>query len=216
MSDISIRQDVLDELEFEPSLDAAHIGVAVENGVATLSGHVASYAEKLAVEQAVRRVKGVKAIAEEIEVRYPGDKRTADDEIAARALSILRWSAVVPADSVMIKVQAGWVTLSGQLNWDYQRRAAEAEVRRLSGVSGVKNAITIKPLTQASDVKRKIEDALKRSAELQAQKISVLVQEGGKITLEGQVRGWQERAAAERAAWSAPGVVKVEDHLRIA
>jgi osmotically-inducible protein OsmY len=215
MSDIEIRQDVLDELEFEPSVNAANIGVTVERGVATLSGHVGSYAEKLAAEKAVRRVKGVQAIAEEIEVRYPGDKQTADDEIARRALSILRWSIGIPADSVMVKVQGGWITLSGEVEWDYQRHSAETSVRRLSGVVGVVNSITIKPKLQTVDVKRKIEDALKRSAEVQAQKISVLVQDGGKITLEGRVHDWQERTAVERAAWSVPGVVKVEDHLRI-
>lgn len=216
MSDITIRQNVMDELEFEPSVDAAHIGVAVENGVAALCGHVGSYAEKLAAEQAVRRVKGVRAIAEEIEVRYPNDKKTADDEIAARILSILRWSSVVLADSVMVRVQNGWVSLSGEVNWDYERRAAEAQVRRLAGVVGVVNDITIKPRVQSADVKGKIECALRRNAEVEAQKISVIVRDGGNITLEGQVNDWQERAAAERAAWSVPGVTKVDDRLRIA
>lgn len=142
MSDIVLRQDIMDELEFEPSINAAHIGVVVDKGVVTLSGYVDSYAEKLAAEKAVKRVKGVLAIAEEVEVRFPSDKKTADDEIASRAVSILRWSAVVPADSVMVKVQHGQVHLSGQVDWRFQRSAAEAEIRRLSGVVGVMNSIT--------------------------------------------------------------------------
>src|SRR5579883_3242924 len=120
-SDLQLRQDVLDELDFEPAVNAAHIGVAVADGVVTLSGHVGSYAEKLAAESAARRVKGVRAIAQEIEVRYPSDKKTADDEIAARILSLLRWNTVVPADSIQVRVQDGWVTLTGQVDWQFQR-----------------------------------------------------------------------------------------------
>lgn len=216
MSDLTLRQTVLDELEFEPSVDAAHIGVAVKDGVVTLSGHVGSYAEKLAAEQATRHVKGVQAIAQEIEVRYPEDQKTADDEIAARALNILRWSAVVPAGSVLVKVQDGWVTLSGQVSWQYQRNAAESQIRRLSGVKGVVNSVTIKSRVQPIDVKRKIEDALKRNAEIQAQSIRVSVEDGGRVELEGNVHDWREREVAENAAWSVPGVVRVDDRLHIA
>lgn len=215
MSDSALRQDIIDELEFEPRVNAAHIGVAVENGVVTLSGHVGSYAEKLAAEKAAKRVKGVHAIAEEIEVRFPSDKKTADDEIASRAVNILRWSAVVPPDSVMIKVQDGWVRLSGEVNWQFQRSAAEAEIRRLSGVTGVINGITIKPRVQPVDIKRKIEAALKRHAEIEAQGIRVTVEDGGRVGLEGYVHDWREREAATDAAWSAPGVVRVDDRLRI-
>jgi osmotically-inducible protein OsmY len=215
MSDSALRQDIIDELEFEPRVNAAHIGVAVENGVVTLSGHVGSYAEKLAAEKAAKRVKGVHAIAEKIEVRCPSDKKTADDEIASRAVNILRWSAVVPPDSVMIKVQDGWVRLSGEVNWQFQRSAAEAEIRRLSGVTGVINGITIKPRVQPVDIKRKIEAALKRHAEIEAQGIRVTVEDGGRVGLEGYVHDWREREAATDAAWSAPGVVRVDDRLRI-
>lgn len=215
MSDLSLRQDIIDELDWEPSVDSAHIGVAVDKGVVTLSGHVGSYAEKLAAEKAVKRVKGVQAIAEEIQVRLPSDKKTADDEIAARALSLLRWSAVVPEGRVMVKVQDGWVSLSGQVDWQYQRAAAEAEVRRLSGVAGVINGIAIKPRVQPLDVKRRIEEALRRNAQIQAQGIHVSVENGGRVSLEGSVQDWREREAAENAAWAAPGVVGVEDHLRI-
>lgn len=215
MGDIGLRQDIIDELDCDPSVNAAHIGVAVEKGVVTLSGHVASYSEKLAVEKAVKRVKGVTAIAEEIKVRFPEDAKAADDEIAARAVNLLRWSAVVPPGSVLVKVQDGWVNLSGQVNWQYQRSAAEAEVRRLSGVAGVVNSIDIKPRVQPADVKRRIEDALRRNAEIEAGGIRVLVGEGGRISLEGYVHDWREREAAEHAAWSAPGVLRVDDHLRI-
>lgn len=216
MSDTSLRQDIIDELDFEPSVRAAHVGVAVDSGVVTLSGHVGSYAEKLAAERAVKRVKGVRAIAQEIEVRYPNDLKTADDEIAKRAVNILRWSAVVPQDSVQVKVQDGWVTLSGLVEWQFQRTAAEAEIRRLSGVAGVINAITIKVRVHSADVKRTIEDALMRSAEVEAQGIRVSLLGDGKVALDGKVHDWQERDAVSRAAWSAPGVVSVDDRLTIA
>lgn len=216
MTDTQIRQDIIDELDFEPSVNAAHIGVAVDDGVVTLTGHVASYAEKLAAEQAVRRVKGVQAIAQEIEVRFPSDKKTADDEIAARALNILRWSAVVPTEKVQVKVQNGWVTLTGEVDWQFQRSSAESELRKLSGVAGVINDIVLKSRVQPQDIKRKIEDALKRSAEIEAQGIRVSVLDGGKVSLEGKVHDWQERRSVENAAWSALGVTSVEDNLAIA
>lgn len=216
MSDQILRQSVIDELDFEPSVNAAHIGVAVDNGVVTLSGHVGSYVEKLAAERAAKRVKGVRAIAEEIVVRHPADKKTADHEIAARAINILQWSAVVPQGCVQIKVQDGWVTLTGQVDWQFQRTAAESEIRRLSGIVGVFNHITIKPRVQSVDVQHKIEGALKRNAEVEAQRIRVSVRDGGRVSLEGMVHDWRERAAVEHAAWSVPGVVGVEDHLVIA
>jgi osmotically-inducible protein OsmY len=159
MSELQLRQDVVDELEYEPSVDAAHIGVAVDKGVVTLTGHVASYAEKQAAIAAVRRVKGVRAIAEEIEVRYPLDKKTSDDEIAQRAIDILGWDMMVPSDSIQVMVHNGWVTLTGNVDWHYQKKQAEEDVRKLSGVRGVTNTIEIKPSVQAEDVKRKIEEA---------------------------------------------------------
>ncbi len=215
MRDKRLQQDVIDELDFEPSVNAAQIGVAASNGVVTLSGHVGSYAEKVAAERAAQRVKGVQAIAQEIEVRYPGDKKTADDEIASRIVSILQWSAVVPRDSVKVKVQDGWVSLTGQVNWQFERAAAEAEVRRLSGVAGVMNSIAIRPRVEAADVKHKIEEALKRNAEVEAGGVRVLVLGGGKIALDGNVHDWRERDAVKRAAWSAAGVMAVEDRLAI-
>ena len=214
-ADSQLQQDVLDELDFEPSVNAAHIGVTAKNGVITLSGHVGSYAEKVAAEEAARRVNGVHAIAQDIEVRYPSDKKMADDEIAARALSILKWNAVVPYNAVQVKVQDGWVTLLGKVDWQFQRVAAESGIRRLSGVAGVLNEITLKPHPEPFDVKRKIEEALKRSAEVEAKSIQVTSLGDGKIALEGKVHDWQERDAVKRAAWSTAGVSAIEDRLQI-
>ncbi len=215
MNDNTLRQDIIDELDFEPSIDAADIGVAVENGVATLTGHVPTYAQKLTVEQVVRRVKGVKGIAQEIEVRPFGTNRTADDEIAKRAVNTINWNTSVPDGAVQVKVQDGWVTLTGKVEWQYQKTAAADAVRDLAGVVGVSNQIEIKQRASAFDVKKRIEDALKRNAEIEARAIKVNVMDGGKVRLEGRVHAWSERSAAERAAWSAPGVNTVEDRLTL-
>jgi osmotically-inducible protein OsmY len=215
MGELQLRQDVLDELEFEPSVNSAHIGVAVERGVVTLSGHVGSYAEKMAAMAAARRVKGVRAIADEIEVRYPSAKKTSDDEIAKRAIDILGWDTTVPSASIQVIVRDGWVTLSGKVDWYYQKKAAEDDVRKLSGVRGVINNIEIRPHVKAEDVKRKIEDALKRHAEVEAKGIQVTVLDNDKVILEGKVDTWDERYAVETAAWSAPGVKSVEDRLAL-
>jgi osmotically-inducible protein OsmY len=209
-----LRQYVIDELDFDPSFDSANVGVAVENGVVTLTGHVGSYAEKIAAEKAAQRVKGVHAVAQEIEVRYPEQKKTADDQIAERAVAIIGWDAMVPVDAVMVKVQKGWVTLTGNVEWQYQRTAAESAIRRLSGVIGVTNLIEVKPRIQPQNIKAKIMEALKRNAELEADAIRVTVKDD-KVTLEGRVKAWFERGIAERAAWSAPGVKSVEDRLSI-
>lgn len=214
MNDLTLREHVLSELEFEPSVNAAHIGVAVEKDVVTLSGHVGSYAEKLAAERVVQQVKGVRAIAQEIEVRLPSDKKTNDDEIAQRALSVINWDTTIPDDKLKIKVQDGWITLSGEVEWYFQRQAAESAVRKLSGVAGVINLILVKPRVEARDVKHRIEDALRRNAELEAQQIRVDVS-GGRVKLQGKIKAWHERSVAERAAWAAPGVTSVEDHLVI-
>lgn len=214
MDDKTLRQNVVSELDFDPSLDAAAIGVAVEGGVVTLTGHVRSYAEKISAERAAQRVKGVRAIAQEIVVRYPEDKKTADDQIAERAVSILNWDARIPAEDLMVKVQKGWVTLSGAAQWRFQREAAEAAVRRLSGVVGVTNEIRVLPKARPEDVRKKIVEALERNAEIDSDTISVAVH-GDKVTLEGTVKAWYEREVAERAAWSVPGVVAVEDRLTL-
>ena len=215
MSDYALRQDILEELAFDPQFNAAHIGVAVDDGVVTLTGHVAHYAEKLAVEQAVRRVKGVRAIAEEVEVRVPNHKRTADDEIAKRAADILRWSASVPADSVQITVHDGWVQLEGEVPWHFQRAAIQNQLSRLSGLVGIVNNIMVKNQPHAPEIKDWIAAAFRRHAEIDPKSIRVSVQEGGLVALEGAVQGWGERDAVEGVAWATPGVTGVENHLRV-
>lgn len=214
MSDISLRNDILAELEWEPSLNAAGIGVAVENGIVTLAGHVHTFAEKLKVEQVVKRVRGVRAIAEEIEVRPAHTHTHADDEIAKRALAMLTWDVMVPADTIQVKVQDGWLTLSGAVDWQYQRTAAEDDVRKLSGVLGVTNLITIKPQAQSDDLKERIEDALKRNALIEARNIQIFVKDGT-VVLEGKVHGWHEREVLETAVWAAPGVKSVDDRVTV-
>ena len=215
MSDSILKQDIIDELDFEPSIDAAHIGVAVDSGVVTLTGHVPTYAQKLKVEDVVRDLKGVKAIAQEMEVRPFGTHRTADDEIAKRAVHTIAWNTSIPDGAVQIRVQDGWVKLTGKVEWQYQKTAAEDAMRHLAGVIGVTSQIEIKPRPSTHDIKQRIESALKRNAEIEAQEIKVDVLDNGAVRLEGRVHAWSERRAAERAAWSAAGVKTVEDRITI-
>lgn len=214
MGDKSLQQAVLDELDWDPSINAAHIGVVAEDGIITLTGHVGSYAEKIAAERATRRVAGVRGVAQEIDVRYGSDKKTADDQIAKRIVDILSWNTTIPQDRITVSVQKGWVTLSGVVDWWYQRTDAQNAVRKLSGVTGLTNTISVKPQIQASDVRERIEKALKRNAEVEANAIRVSVT-GGKVTLEGKVKALYERDLAERTAWSAPGVTAVEDRIAV-
>jgi osmotically-inducible protein OsmY len=215
ISEHQLRQDVLDELDFEPSVNAAHIGVGVNAGVVTLSGFVSSYREKLAAERATRRVKGVKAIAEGIEVRLPSDKKTADDEIAGRAVDILKWRVGFPADRISVKVEKGVVSLTGEVDWQFQKAEAEAAIHHLTGVVGVVNMVQVRSTVHDADVKEKIQSALRRSAELDASRITVHAEGGGKVVLGGKVHAWYERDLAEQAAWAAPGVTAVVDHILI-
>lgn len=215
MSDLDIKQNVLDALEFDPSIDSASIGVAVDNGVVTLTGHVPTYAEKLKAEELTIAIRGVKAIAQEIEVRPFGANLTADDEIARRALDVLRWNTTIPVGAVKVKVQAGWLTLTGSLEWNYQREAAARAVRELAGVKGVSNTITIAAKASPSDIRDRIEKALKRQAELDMQNIRVSVLDGA-VTLEGRVHSLNERRVAEQAVWAAPGIREVRDRLSVA
>jgi osmotically-inducible protein OsmY len=214
MNDKQLRQNVIDELEFEPRIDAASIGVAAAHGVVTLSGYVTSYPQKMAAERAAWRVKGVKGLAEEIEVRLPGHKRNADDEIAQRAVNILAWNTQVPHDAVKIRVADGWVTLFGTVAWNHQRMIAESAVRELTGVVGVFNEIELAPLVQPKDIKQRIVTALTRHAQVEAARIDVDV-DGATVTISGDVGNWEERQAAERAVWAVGGVRKVVDKLRI-
>ncbi|WGV20678.1 BON domain-containing protein [Pseudomonas putida] len=215
MNDLDLRDLVLEELEFKPDINAASIGVTVQDGVVTLSGHVSSYAQKVSAERTVKAMKGVRGLAEEIEVRLNKLEGTADDTIASRALNIIAWSSDANVEGIKVTVQKGTVTLEGQLDWQYQKEVIEQAVWRLSGVVGVHNRITLKARADAVDIKRHIEDALKRSAEIQAEGIRVTVN-GGVVKLEGKVHLLREREVVERAAWSVPGVSKVEDYLLIA
>jgi osmotically-inducible protein OsmY len=214
MKDSKLKQDVIDELDFEPSIDTAGIGVAVEDGMVTLSGHVPTYAQKDMAEQVASRVKGVKGIAQEIEVRLAGTGQTADDQIAKRAVDTIGWNTSIPKGAIQVKVQKGWVTLTGKVDWQYQRSAAADSVRALGGVLGVSNQIEISPRACTTDIKQRIEDALKRNAEVEAKAITVEVI-GRKVILNGTVNALTERNAAERAAWSAPGVEVVVSNIVI-
>ncbi|KQZ81797.1 MULTISPECIES: BON domain-containing protein [unclassified Pseudomonas] len=215
MNDLSLRKTILEELEFQPDIDAAHIGVAVDKGVVTLTGHVTNYAQKVSAERAVKAVTGVRALAEEIQVRLDKGAGTADDTIANRALNIIDWSSDLPVGAVKVIVENGWVSLEGQVDWQYQKEIVERAVRKLSGVVGVDNRLTLRPRVDVGDIQKRIEEALKRNAEVDAKGIHIKV-EGNVVKLEGKVHLWRERQIAERAAWSVPGVNKVEDHLLIA
>ncbi len=214
-SNTTLRADIQAQLEFEPSLNAAGIGVAVKDGVVTLTGNVTSYAQKVAAERAVSRVKGVRAIAEEIVVRLPFDVKHDDEEIARRAANVIAWSLHLSANTVHVKVEKGWVTLTGDVDWQYLKQSAESAVRRLGGVIGVSNLIKIQPNVSVGDVQERISRAFRRSAELESSGIKISV-DGGKITLSGKVNAWHERRTAENAAWGVSSVTEVVDNLVVA
>jgi osmotically-inducible protein OsmY len=211
-SDQELRKQVEAELEWEPSIDSRQIGVAVVDGIVTLTGTVTTYYEKWKAERATERVDGVRGIANEIEVKVKGT--FSDSEIAHAAVESLKWNVLVPASSVKIEVEKGRVTLRGEVKHDYQRRAVERAVRNLPGVRAVSNLIQIEPRVEPRNVKAEIEQALKRQAELDAAGINVDV-DGSKVTLRGRVRTWTERHDAEKAAWAAPGVTSVRNELAV-
>ncbi|HTJ65202.1 MAG TPA: BON domain-containing protein [Alphaproteobacteria bacterium] len=213
-SDLVLQQRVIDALEFEPSVNAAHIGVAVRDGVVTLSGHVDSYFEKKEAERTTRRVKGVTAVALHLNVVLPSDHQTEDDQIAARAVQLLHWDVMVPRDAVSVSVEDGIVTLNGEVAWQYQRAEAESDVRKLSGVKAVVNTISVRPKVNPDDIHLRIRQALERHAEIEADNVAIQV-ENGKVLLSGAVHAAAERRAIERAAWSAPGVVDVVDNIAL-
>ncbi len=213
--DIDLRKDVLDELEWDPSIDARTIGVGIEDGIVALTGHVPSYAAKTSAERIVKHVHGVAGVANDIEVKLPMSAERDDVDIARSALNALEWNVSVPKDHIKVTAATGWVTLDGEVEWYYQKRAAEDAVRYLLGVRGVSNNVKVKTKgARVDDVKGKIEAALKRSAEVDSRKISVQASEG-RVTLSGTVRSWVEREDAVNAAWSAPGVMNVVDQIRI-
>jgi osmotically-inducible protein OsmY len=215
-TDEEIQRAVLEELKWDAPLQPNEIGVVVKDGLVTLTGRVDSYTKKWVAERAASKVRGVKAVANDIEVRLPtSDKRT-DPDIAAAAVRALEWDAALPPDQIKISVSNGWVTLRGEVEWEYQRREAERTVRRLTGVTGVTNLITVKPRIKPSPhgLKKKIEDALVRSAETDARRISVEA-DGSRVILTGIVRSWVEKYEAERVAWSAPGVTAIDNRITV-
>lgn len=214
-NDKVLQHKIMAELEWEPKVDSAEIGVAVIDGVVTLNGYVHSYAEKLAAENAVRHVAGVNAIAEGLKVRYRSDAKTADHEIAKRILDLFEWNVLVPEKKLQVKVEHGWVSLTGEVDWKYQSNEAQRVASQISGVTGVSNTIKLTRKVAAGDVRQRIEDAFERQADLDADRVTIAI-EGGTVTLGGRVRAWHERSAAERAAWSAPGVIQVVDQIRVA
>ena len=214
MTDKELQHSVQNALDWEPSIDAADIGVSVDEGVVTLRGDVKSYPEKATAERVTFGVYGVKGVANDIDVRLADTYKRTDTEIAQAAVSALKWNALVPDEKVAVTVSNGWITLKGRVPWDYQRVAATNSVRDLSGVCGVSNLITVEPHVSAADVKTKIEAALTRSAEIDARRINVTVA-GGKVTLSGNVHSWFERDEARHAAWSAPGVREVDDRIAV-
>ena len=212
--DSQLQQSVLAEFNWEPSVTAGHIGVTANAGVVTLSGHVDSYAQKHAAETAARRVKGVKAVAEEIEVRLPFETKRSDEEIAAAAIERLSWNVSVPRDGVRVTVEKGWVTLTGQVNWWSQREAAEYDIRPLHGVVGISNQTTIKPRVDTAGLGDDITHALHRSWFFNPDNVHVRA-DGGKVVLTGTVHSFHERQVAGRTAWAAPGVTAVENNLAV-
>lgn len=215
-SDEQIQRDVLEELKWDARVQPNEIGVSVTDGVVSLTGWVDSYTKKWVSERTAHRVRGVKAVANDIEVRLPSSVDRTDADIAAAATRALQWDAFVPIERLDVTVSRGWVTLQGEVEWQYQRRAAERAVRRLSGVRGVTNLVAVRPRIKPApdDLRHRIEDAMVRSAETDAERVRVEVN-GDQIILSGTVRAWSEKEEAERVAWSAPGVSSVDNRVMV-
>jgi osmotically-inducible protein OsmY len=213
-SDTEIRDDVEAELRYDPDMANADVGVSVKDGVVTLAGFAHSFFQKWEAERAAKRVKGVRAVANDLEIRLPSIDSRPDPEIAREAVQALSTALPYSGEKFTLTVKEGWVPIEGEAEWQYQREQAEAAVRRIRGIKGISNLIQLQAKAPVATVKRMIEDALKRSAEIDAQNIAVEA-EGDKVILKGKVRSWAERQEAERAAWRAPGVRKVEDQITI-
>ena len=210
--DDQLQKAVMAELNWEPSITAAHIGVTADKGTVTLTGHVSSYGQKHAAEMATGRVKGVKAIAEEIEIRLPFEGKRDDAEIATAAVNRLFWDTGTPRDAVKVKVEKGWLTLTGEVEWHFQKEAAEREVRNLIGVVGVMNQISVKPRVDTAHLQDDIQHALHRSIFFQPENVHVSAKDG-RVKLTGTVNSWMERRTAGTTAWAASGATSVENDL---
>jgi osmotically-inducible protein OsmY len=213
-SDSEIERDVKDELQWDPDLDATNIAVSVKDGVVTLAGYVKSYTDKYEAEAAAKRVASVRAVANDLEVRLPSVDERPDPDIARDAVAAIKSQLPISSEHIKAVIKNGWVSLEGQVEWQYQRQTAEKAVRRIKGVKGVSNLIQLRPRAQPEDIKRKIQEAFKRNAEVDANRIMVETN-GSEVILKGTVRSWVEREEAERVAWSAPGVTKVEDRIAV-
>jgi osmotically-inducible protein OsmY len=214
-TDLQLQRDVLDELKFEPSIREAEIGIAAKGGVVTLTGFVDSYAQKFSAERTAERVGGVKAVADEIKVKLPGAHQRSDTDIAHAAVNALRWDVQVPDDRLKATIEDGWIALEGDVEWQYQKWAAEGAVRNLTGVKGVTNLIAVKPKKASSyEVGQKIKDSMRRHAERDADKITIEAKDG-RVTLRGSVSSFAERKDAEHAAWQAQGVTSVDDQIAV-
>jgi osmotically-inducible protein OsmY len=211
-SDNEIERDVREELKWDPDLDAEDIAVSVKNGVVTLAGFTHSYTDRLGAEAAAKRVAGVLAVANDIEVRLPAIDQRPDPDIARDAVASLKSELPISHDKIKVIVKDGWITLEGAVEWQYQKSTAENAVRKVKGIKGVTNVIMVKPKVEPSDLKRKIQEAFKRNAEVDANRITVETT-GSEVVLKGTVRSWIEREEAERVAWSAPGITKVDDRI---
>jgi osmotically-inducible protein OsmY len=211
-SDSEIERDVREELQWDPDLNADDIAVSVKDGVVTLAGFTHSYTDRLEAEAAAKRVAGVHAVANDIEVRLPAIDQRPDPDIARDAVAALKSQLPISHDKIKVIVKDGWITLEGVAEWQYQKTTAESAVRKIKGVKGVTNVVQLKPAAKASDIQRKIQEAFKRSAEVDADRITVEAK-GSEVILKGAVRSWIEREEAERVAWSAPGVTHVEDRI---
>jgi osmotically-inducible protein OsmY len=212
IDDTELRRRVLEELDWDPSVDTSAVGVAVKDGVVTLTGFVENYAQKKNTERAAKRVSGVKAVAEELAIKLPGVAQRNDTDIAQSLLSSLRFNVSIPYKDIQVTVENGWVTLDGEVEWQFQKSTAENAIKYTMGVKGITNRISVKPRVSPADVKAKIEGAFERRAQLDAKQIKVEAVDN-KVVLRGSVHSWREKDEAEQAAWSAPGVAKVENNV---
>jgi len=213
-TDIDLQKDVMEELQWDPLLLSTEVGIAVKDGIVTLMGHVNNYGQKLAAENAAKRVKDVKAVAVDIDIKLPlGHERT-DADIAAAALNALKWSSFVPEECIKLTVENGRITLEGEVEWQFQKKSATSALKNLIGLQGINNHLKVKPQITPIIVKDVIRKALERRADIEADRIDIIT-DGGRITLKGNVRSWTEKTAVEQAVWSTPGVIEVKDELRV-